>query len=131
MGSLEQQLLNTNVVLMAAGAWFILWVLQKVWRGMDKIEGVKRLKPVYPAILCQGFVWIPGAMPTEPEPTIGSRILMGLWCGFLASIGYQLIKRFMSERGVPLPDNPEDLLPTSEYGGGQIRRRRRGRRRQV
>jgi hypothetical protein len=115
MGALEEQLLNTNVVLMAAGAWFVLWVLRKIWKGMDNIEWVKKFKPVYPALLCQGFVWIPGAMPTEPEPTIGTRILMGLWCGFLASIGYQLLKRFLSRRGVvDLPENPDDLIPKSD-----------------
>lgn len=114
MGSLEQHLLNVNVVLIAAGAWFILWVLRKIWKGMDTVKLIKRFKPLYPAILCEAFVWIPGALPADPEPTVGSRILMGLWCGFLASIGYQLIKRFMGERGVKLPDNPEDLLPTSE-----------------
>jgi len=114
MSALEQQLLNTNVVLMAAGAWFILWVVRKIWKGMDKIEWVSRLKPLYPAVLCQGFVWIPGAMPPDPEPTIGTRILMGLWCGFLASIGYQLIRRFLQKKAdVELPENPNDLVPNT------------------
>jgi hypothetical protein len=114
MGSLEQHLLNVNVVLISAGAWFILWVLRKIWKGMDKNKWVSRFKPLYPAVLCQGFVWIPGALPPEPEPTIGGRILMGLWCGFLASIGYQLIKRFLGQRGIELPDKPEELLPQTD-----------------
>ena len=114
MESLEQQLLSANVVLMAAGAWFILWVLKKIWKGMSLIKWVKQFKPLYPAIICQVFVWIPGAMPDEPEPTLGARILMGLWCGFLASIGYQLLKRFLDRHGVVLPENPEDLVPDSD-----------------
>ncbi|MGD9381721.1 MAG: hypothetical protein PVI03_04680, partial [Candidatus Thorarchaeota archaeon] len=98
MGDLEQQLLNTNIVLMAAGAWFMLWVIRKIWKGMDKIKWVRKLKPLYPAIICQGLVWIPGAMPgitseTNIDETIAPRILTGLWCGFLASIGYQLLRR--------------------------------------
>jgi len=114
MESLEGQLLNLNVVLIAVGAWFVLWVLRKVWKGMDSNKVVKRLKPLYPAVLCQGIVWIPGALPAEPEPTVGSRILMALWCGFLASIGYQLLKRFLGQKGIELPDKPEDLLPSSD-----------------
>lgn len=114
MGSLAEKLLNENVVLMAAGAWFLLWVLRKVWKGMDRIEWVKRFKPLYPAIICQGFVWIPGAMPPETEPSIGSRIMIALWCGFLASIGYQLIKRFLGQKGIELPDKPEELFPQSD-----------------
>jgi hypothetical protein len=114
MASLEEHLLNLNVVLISVGAWFILWVLRKVWKGMDSIKIVKRLKPLYPAVLCQGIVWIPGALPAEPEPTIGTRILMALWCGFLASIGYQLLKRFLGQKGIELPDKPEDILPSSD-----------------
>jgi len=138
MESLEGQLLNLNVVLIAVGAWFILWVLRKVWKGMDSNKIVKRLKPLYPAVLCQGIVWIPGALPAEPEPTVGSRILMALWCGFLASIGYQLLKRFLGQKGgflasigyqllkrflgqkgIELPDKPEDLLPSSDSEDNQ------------
>ena len=114
MNSLEQQLLSTNVVLIAVGAWFVLWVLSKIWTGMDNNKWVKHLKPLYPAILCQGFVWIPGALADEPVPTIGTHILIGLWCGFLASIGYQLVKRLLGQKGIELPDNPEDLIPGSE-----------------
>ncbi|MHC4298873.1 MAG: hypothetical protein ACYS7Y_16470 [Planctomycetota bacterium] len=43
---------------------------------------------------------------------IGHRILMGLWCGFLASIGYQLVKRFLKPQGIVLPERPEDLMIT-------------------
>jgi len=111
MNALEQQLLDVNVVLIAAGAWFLLWVLRKIWKGMDKIKWVARFKPLYPALLCQGFVWIPGALPAEPEPTIGSRILIGLWCGFLASIGYQVLKRILGRQGIDLPEKADDLLP--------------------
>jgi hypothetical protein len=113
MGDLEQQLLNTNIVLMAAAAWFIMWVIRKVWKGMKRIEWVRKLMPIYPAILCQGFVWIPGAMPPgEDTPTIGTRILTGLWCGFLASIGYQLIRRILERQGVVLPEDPSKLVPS-------------------
>lgn len=114
MGSLEEHLLNIHVVLISTAAWFILWVLRKVWKGMDTIKLVHRFKPLYPALLCQGFVWIPGTLPAESAPTIGYRILIGLWCGFLASIGYQLIKRFLQPRGIDLPDKPEELLPSPD-----------------
>jgi hypothetical protein len=118
MENLEAQLLNANIVLMAAGAWFALWVLRKIWKGMDRVVWIRRLKPLYPAILCQGFVWIPGAMPgtdlntAVDDVTIGARILTGLWCGFLASIGYQLLRRFLSNQGVDLPSDPKDLVPS-------------------
>jgi hypothetical protein len=114
MGSLEQHLLSVNVVLISVGAWFILWVLHKIWKGMDKNRWVSRFKPLYPAVLCQGLIWIPGALPPDQEPEIGGRILMALWCGFLASIGYQLIKRFLGQRGIDLPDKPDDLFPQSD-----------------
>lgn len=117
MGDLEQQLLNTNIVLMAAGAWFVLWVVRKIWKGMDNIKWVRNLKPLYPAILCQGLVWIPGAMPgitaeTGVYETIAPRILTGLWCGFLASIGYQLLRRLLGRQGVDLPEDPSKLMPS-------------------
>lgn len=117
MGDLEQQLLHTNIVLMAAGAWFIMWVIRKIWKGMDKIEWVKKFKPLYPAIICQGLVWIPGSMPgitseTPIDETIAPRILTGLWCGFLASIGYQLLRRLLERHGVDLPEDPRKLMPS-------------------
>jgi len=111
MSDFEAQLLNMNVILIAAAAWFILWVLRRIWPGMNKIRWVKKLKPAYPALLCQGFVWIPGTMPME-DPTVGMRILIGLWCGFLASIGYQLIRRILSRQDVNLPEDPNQLMPT-------------------
>lgn len=45
------------------------------------------------------------------DPTVGSRILIGLWCGILASIGYQLIRRIFSRQGMNLPEDPNQLVP--------------------
>jgi hypothetical protein len=109
MGELEQLLLNTHVVLMAIAAWVILWALRKVWSGFDKIGIVRKLKPLYAAALCEGFVWIPGVLP---EATLGERILIAVWAGFLSSIGYQLLQRFVQQKvGVALPENPDELEP--------------------
>lgn len=114
MESLEEHLLNVHVILIATAAWFILWVMRRVWKGIDTNHWVSRYKPLYPALLCQGFVWIPGALPVEQDPTIGYRILIALWCGFLASIGYQIVKRVLLPRGIELPDKPEELLPSPD-----------------
>jgi hypothetical protein len=103
---LEEKLLNFHVVLMAGAGWFILWVLRKVWKGMDDIGFIKRLKPIYPIILCEIFVWIPGILP---DATFGEKILTALWSGFLAAIGYQLVRRFLRPHGIELPDNPDEL----------------------
>ncbi len=107
MDELAARLLNEYIVLMSAAAWFIVWVLQKVFPVINRNHWARQLKPLYPAILCQGFVWIPGAV--EDGMAWGTRILIGFWCGFLASIGYQLIKRLASARGVELPDDPSQL----------------------
>ena len=112
MEFLEAQLLNVNVILISTSAWFILWALRKVWKGIDTNFWISRYKPIYPALICQAFVWIPGALPVQDVPTAGYRVLMGFWCGFLASIGYQLVKRVLLPRGIELPEKADDLLPS-------------------
>jgi hypothetical protein len=107
LGDLESQLLHIHVVLMAIAAWFVLWAIRRLWKSMDDIEWVRRLKPLYPTVLCQGFVWIPGILP---EATTGDRILLAVWSGILASIGYQIIRRFVKRVGVELPDDPNKLV---------------------
>ena len=109
MDDLTTKLLNEYIVLMSVAAWFVVFVVQKVFPAINTNHWAKQLKPLYPAILCQGFVWIPGAV--EDGTAWGARILIGLWCGFLASIGYQLVKRLVSARGVELPDDPNQLIP--------------------
>ena len=109
MGELEEKLLSFHVIIIAAAAWLILWVLRKIWTGLDNINIVKKLKPIYPVILCEGFVWIPGILP---DATMGERILLAIWAGFLAAIGYQLIRRFLKPHGIDLPDNPDELAVT-------------------
>jgi hypothetical protein len=94
---------------MAIAAWFVLWALRKIWKGMDSIEWVRRLKPIYPLVLCEGFVWIPGILP---QATVGERILTAVWAGILAAIGYQLIRRFVKKVGVDLPEDPNKLTPS-------------------
>jgi hypothetical protein len=109
LGDLESQLLHIHVVLMAIAAWFVLWALRKIWKGMDSIVWVRRLKPLYPLVLCEGFVWIPGILP---EATTGERILMAVWAGILAAIGYQMIRRIVKRVGVELPEDPGKLHPS-------------------
>jgi hypothetical protein len=88
LGDLESKLLHVHVVLMAIAAWF---------------------KPIYPLVLCEGFVWIPGILP---QATVGERILTAVWAGILAAIGYQLIRRFVKKVGVDLPEDPNKLTPS-------------------
>jgi len=107
MEELEQKLLNEYIVLMSVAAWFITWVLQKVLPVINTNKHLRQLKPLLAPILCQGFVWIPGAV--EDGTTIGEHILIGFWCGFLAAFGYQLAKRILGARGVTLPDDPAQL----------------------
>jgi hypothetical protein len=109
LGDLESKLLHIHVVLMAIAAWFVLWALRKIWKGMDNVEWVKRLKPLYPLVLCEGFVWIPGLLP---QATTGERILMAVWAGILAAIGYQLIRRIVRKVGVELPEDDRKLMPS-------------------
>jgi hypothetical protein len=108
MDDLTAKLLNEYIVLMSVAAWFVVWVVQRVFPVINTNYWAKQLKPLYPALLCQGFVWIPGAV--EDGTMWGSRVLVALWCGFLASIGYQLVKRLASTRGVELPDDPAQLV---------------------
>lgn len=107
MEELEQKLLNEYIVLMAVAGWFITWVLQKVFPIINTNKYLRRWKPLFAPILCQGFVWIPGAV--EADASIGEHILVGFWCGFLAAFGYQLAKRLLGARGVTLPDDPAQL----------------------
>ena len=109
MDDLQAKLLNEYIVLMSVAAWFVIWVAQKVFPVLNTNYWARQLKPLYPALLCQGFVWIPGAV--EDGTQWGTRVLIALWCGFLASIGYQLVKRLASSRGVELPDDPNQLIP--------------------
>jgi hypothetical protein len=94
---------------MAIAAWFVLWALRKIWKGMDTIVWVRRLKPLYPLVLCEGFVWIPGILPGA---STGERILMAVWAGILAAIGYQMIRRIVKKVGVDLPEDPSKLHPS-------------------
>lgn len=111
LGDLESKLLHIHVVLMAIAAWFVLWAIRRMWKTMDDNEWVRKLKPLYPTILCQGFVWIPGVLP---DATLGDRILLAIWAGILASIGYQIIRRFVKKVGVELPDDPNKLVDNGE-----------------
>jgi len=101
---------NDRVVMMAVGAWFVIWVLLKVFPAMSTNYWAKKLKPLYAVILCQGAVWIPGLLVEDAG--IGGRILIGFWCGFLASFGYQIAKRVLEPRGIDLPDDPDKLTQT-------------------
>jgi hypothetical protein len=108
-GPLVDKLLHFHVVLMAIAAWVILWALRKMWKGMDKIELVRRLKPLYPIVLCEGFVWIPGVLP---DYTTGERLLMAVWAALLSAVGYQLVRRFVKQKtGADLPEDPNKLVP--------------------
>jgi hypothetical protein len=108
-GPLVEKLLHFHVVLMAIATWVILWSLRKMWKGMDSIVWVRRLKPLYPIVLCEGFVWIPGVLP---DYSTGERLLMAVWAALLSAVGYQLVHRFVKERtGIELPEDPNKLEP--------------------
>jgi hypothetical protein len=107
MDDMVATLWNDRVVMMAVGAWFVVWVLLKVFPAMSTNYWAKKLKPLYAVILCQGAVWIPGILVEDAG--IGGRILIGFWCGFLASFGYQIAKRVLEPRGISLPDDPDKL----------------------
>jgi predicted small integral membrane protein len=106
MGDFESKLLNFHVLLMAAGAWFILWGLRKVWAGLDKVSIIRKLKPIYAVVLCEILVQIPGVLP---DATMGERVLTAIWAAFLSCVGYQLIRRFLKPSGIDLPEDPEEL----------------------
>lgn len=107
MDDMVGTLWNDRVVMMAVGAWFVVWVLLKIFPAMGTNYWAKKLKPLYAVILCQGAVWIPGLLVEDAG--IGGRILIGFWCGFLASFGYQIAKRVLEPRGINLPDDPDKL----------------------
>lgn len=107
MDDMVATLWNSYVVLMAIGAWFIVWVVQKVFPVFNTNRWLKKFKPLYAVALCQGFVWIPGAL--ADGASLGERILVGFWCGFLASFGYQIAKRVLEPKGINLPENPDAL----------------------
>ena len=112
MGELTEKLLSYHVLLMAIAAWIVLWSIRKIWSGMDGNKWVRKFKPLYAAALCEGFVFIPGVLP---DAVPGEKVLIALWSGFLAAIGYQLLRRFVKVKtGVELPENPDELGP----GGG-------------
>jgi hypothetical protein len=110
LSDLESQLLNIHVILMAVAAWFVLWAIRRLWKTMDDNVWVRRFKPLYPTFICQGFIWIPGILP---DSTVGERVLMAVWAGILASIGYQIIRRIVVRVGVQLPDDPNELVDSS------------------
>jgi hypothetical protein len=107
MDDMVATLWNSYIALMAIGAWFVVWVLQKVFMIFNTNYWLRKLKPLYAVVLCQGFVWIPGAMAAGAG--WGERVLVGFWCGFLASFGYQIAKRILEPRGINLPDDPDKL----------------------
>lgn len=108
---LMPKLWNEYVILMAMGAWFVTWVLQKTFSIIDTNKWLRKLKPLYAPAICQGFVWIPGLVADGTGA--GERVLIGFWCGLLASFGYQLAKRFLETKGVTLPDDPNKLGQTA------------------
>ena len=108
MDDMVATLWNDRVIMMAVGAWFVVWVLLKIFPVLGTNYWAKKIKPLYAAILCQGAVWIPGTIAGDPG--VGERILVGFWCGFLASFGYQIAKRVLEPRGISLPDDPDKLI---------------------
>jgi len=97
---LETTFLSMHVVMLAAGAMVLMWAMRKIWHGMDDMLWVRRLKPLYPIVICQGAVWLPGILP---EATMGERILVALWAAFLSTFSYQLFRRIIGNYGVKLP----------------------------
>lgn len=70
----------------------------KVVGGWAQSRPFKMFLPVYPYILCLGFIFIPGIpIPEKVGTALGAKILFALWCGWLSDKAFEIVKRILEK----------------------------------
>lgn len=113
LDKLTDVLINWQVILLSFAVFAILGVIRAVGTKKDKDGKViggfaentwfKRFLPVYPYLFSLGIVFVPGVpLPEIVGKTLAVKILYGIYAGWLTDKVYQIIKKFLEERGVHL-----------------------------
>lgn len=113
LDKLTDVFINWQVILLSFAVFAILGVIRTVGTEKDKDGKVvggfaentwfKRFLPVYPYLFSLGLVFIPGIpMPEAVGKTLAVKILYGIYVGWLTDKVYQIIKKYLEERGIHL-----------------------------
>lgn len=84
-------LMTVPNLLIVAGVWTLIQSVVKAAPGLLTHPVAARILPLVPILLCSAAVWIPGAV--EGDPTIGSRIFLGIVLGALCGHAHKIFKQ--------------------------------------
>lgn len=101
MQNLFDSLLTPQVLTISSAIIAVLFSLGKFTVGgvpLNKKKLWKKILPLLPLVLGVVGAFLPGVLGSAEEPvSIGSKVLIGLWCGLVASQSRNILKRFFSK----------------------------------
>jgi hypothetical protein len=103
METLFASLLTAQVLTISAAVVALLFSLGRFTiKGipLDKNKIWKKILPILPLVLGILGAFAPGVLGSADEPvSIGSKILIGLWAGLVASQSRTIVKRLFAKEG--------------------------------
>ena len=89
-----------TVLLLAAGVMIIIFGVQRSLPKLWRRTWWRRVLPLLPLALGVAGAFLPGIVNDGDEipATWGSKVLVGLWAGFISSHLRKVIKRFFSDK---------------------------------
>jgi|WetSurSiteA1Bulk_404760.scaffolds.fasta_scaffold13999_2 hypothetical protein len=112
MDKITDVLINWQVLLISFAVFAVLGVLRAVGTKKDPKTGAalggfaentwfKRFLPIYPYLLSVGLVFIPGVpLPELVGTALAVKILFAIYAAWLSDKVYQIIKKYLDERGI-------------------------------
>jgi hypothetical protein len=93
-------LLTPQVAVLAAGIVAVLYAVNKMLPKLRKKPIWRRALPVLVLLLGCAGAMMPGVVTGEEGEAIawGSKLLTGLWAGFIAAHGRKLLKRWVIDK---------------------------------
>jgi hypothetical protein len=107
--------LNWQAVLLSFGVFILLGVIRGIGTQKDSTGQVvggyakniwfQRFTPVYPYLIALGLCAVPKMpLPEVVATSLATKLLYGLYTGWLSGFSYQMIKSILKKAGVVVPD---------------------------
>jgi len=102
MNNILQVLLTPQVLMLAAGIVAILWAIGQIPIGKgSKLARHwlwRNLLPLLPVVLGTCGALLPGVACGESACTTGTKVLAGVWSGFIAAHGHKTFTRIAIDK---------------------------------